>query len=521
MAKDNPIAKHNAIEWRYLPCDVTRNAFLDAVRGSGKPLSVSTLSKTLSYLEQDRQADDPSIYRDLCQPRDSRAEAKTTYPRLIPWEVYALLEAIVQARPHHEKIYGDELAQRVLEQLSKSLDSPTSDTETEDYRLWHILNNDGVQQAALSSFTSALKSRLSYIENEVCAPTHKINAEKLLLALEQLDVLIYLLRQKPSNVPKKYDSVTSAVLGLYTDLLSVRNSLNIDAVVKKRDQTAFNWHRTDRTNSLVDAMICQLNKTSRNPTPEQVSSFLSLYQEYLAEETDVELKESALSALKKLQELKQYIGASEDITELKKQIHDDLSALARTIFLELNNLDTIEYAYSEFEPSTASSAYMQSLLTKYHQYILRAIHTPLRLLRAVYTLHYFTQGKTDISDEILKKIKEVKQYLIMEQKNLCKRYPNRLNVNLNSTSSTQKFARRYCEAVDSIIDNPLSCQTIVDRLSTVDIENEDGANNIYRGLIGAAQVLKLQCEMVVAIEIKEAIPKLVQTYLDMPKYPPV
>lgn len=505
--------EYGATVWRHLPSDKTMNEFRTGYQkrtGRGRKPSDDWLRNALQKLDPDETPG--SIYEDLFAkrlvPGEKNEVEDTTSPRLIAWEVAELLFVILQTR-EEKKLEGEEYASAVLDQLVEQLIASVGEELPKGFVDTQYLTNPNIRHKLLYRFEEQFKQRLDIIQNAIFGEV--VDVDTLKTTLERLDIIIAELQQKPSA---PLCSNRDALRTLYQELLSQRQKLLPPNARKDGDLELFQW-ALDEKNDLVDQLKSQILHTKREPSEAEVQDFLNSYQIYLSALIPVEVKQEVQSFWQQYTQLHQYFYGDHDAEEFEKNVRKELCDFARDLFVDLTNQDNIPYSYSYYVPSRAVSAYARSKLADIHRDIQIGIHQPLRMLRSVYAYFYYTAGRAIVSEDCIQKQIHVTGMMRDQIRVLSEGHPELSSLDPDDVSSLGPYMEGFRAHTQPVFGELPVNETIIYMGIACDPNKTPGA--VFQKLLALSEMLKMECQLVVSLEVEKAVKKLTNEFIEMKK----
>ena len=505
--------KYGATVWRHLPSDKTMNEFRTKYQqrtGRGRKPSDDWLRSALQKLDPDETSG--SIYEDLFAkrlvPGEKNEVEDTTSPRLIAWEVAELLFVILQIR-EGKKLEGEEYASAVLDQLVEQLLASVGENLPKGFVDTQYLTNPNIRHKLLYRFEEQFKQRLDIIHNAIFGEV--VDIDTLKTTLERLDIIIAELQQKPSA---SLCSNQEALRTLYQKLLSQRQKLLPPNARKDGNLELYQWALGEK-NDLVVQLKSQILHTKREPSEAEVQDFLNSYQIYLSALIPAEVKQEVQSFWQQYTQLHRYFYGGHDIGEFEKNVREELSAFARDIFIDLSNQDNLPYSYSYYVPSHAVSAYVRSKLADIHQDIQIRIHQPLRMMRSVYAYFYYTAGRAIVSGDCIQKQIYVTDMMRDQIRVLSKGHPNLPSLDPDDVSSLGPYMKVFRVHTQPVFGKLPVNETIIHMGIACDPDKDPGL--VFQKFLAVSEMLKMECQLVVSLEVEKAVKKLTNEYIEMKK----
>ncbi|MBQ3194782.1 MAG: hypothetical protein IJB59_14570 [Oscillospiraceae bacterium] len=374
---------YSAISWRNFPTDKTMKTFrteYQQMTNREKVPSDAWLRGAVNALEEEGEK---VIFNDLFSPRDHDISLQhSTIPRLIPYEIQDILFAIATVRDQDKNIKGDEFAERVFSILS---DNVGQNAVADNYVDILTLNQYRTQQELLRKFEGLLRQRFELLYEYIFGNSHGVQIDALKYALEQIDYL--LTRIADTFTENKNTSATQDLQELYTSLLALRKEVVVEKATKNGIVENLNWR--DKSDLLIKTLNDQLLQTSRSPKPTEISDFLTNYQKYLLRYLGSDIRENASAFLGTYRELCDYYLSDMNEEQFEEVVYGELASFSNAIFDELDRMELVNSA-SEYQPKSAATGYLRLRLTQVQENIINKLREPMRMLRAVYTLSFFS-----------------------------------------------------------------------------------------------------------------------------------
>lgn len=375
---------YSAISWRNFPTDKTMKTFrteYQQTTNREKVPSDAWLRGAVNALEEGEG--EKVIFNDLFSPRDYDISLQhSTIPRLIPYEIQDILFAIATVRDQDKNIKGDAFAGRVFSILS---DNVGQNAVADNYVDILTLNQFRTQQELLRKFEGLLRQRFELLYEYIFGNSHGVQVDTLKYALEQIDYLLTTIADTFTG--NKNTSATQDLQELYTSLLALRKEVVVEKATKNGIVENLNWR--DKSDPLIKTLNDQLLQTSRSPKPTEIFDFLVNYQKYLLMHLDSDIRESVSAFLGTYRELCDYYLSDMNEEQFEAVVHGELTSFSNAIFDELDRMELVNTA-SEYQPKSAATGYLRLRLTQVQENIINKLREPMRMLRAVYTLRFFS-----------------------------------------------------------------------------------------------------------------------------------
>lgn len=383
---------YDSCGWRRLPSDRTADEFLtiyhEATQRGRKP----SQPFFLKCLESVDLFNSNNILVNQIFPHKVPGErdANNRYPNLVPWEVEDLIYTILHTRDESKKCEGGAYSDAILLKLASKIEESLGCDISQDFITLHYLNNANIQDKLLQSFREEFSKRLNLLDEYIFCKESGVDIKTLTMVLARIDVLISELEDRDKVLP----SSTQALYTLFDNLISIRKEL-----VPERAcwGGAKNYHWNPHSDPELRAILVeQIQKTERNRSEEKRDKFLENYKKYLLQLLPNTVKQEAQSFWSEYQLLHEYFYEEDDTHRLEQSIREEFYGFARDIFRDLENVDLVEYSYTDYHPCYAQSAFVRYRIADYHRDIQMKIHSALRLIRAVNTqLFYLGLDKID------------------------------------------------------------------------------------------------------------------------------
>ena len=503
----NRKANYAAISWRNFPTDKTMKAFRTEYQQATKRKKVPSdtwLRGAVNALEDGNG--EKVIFSDLFSPRNHDVSLQhSTIPRPIPYETQELLFAIATVRDEDKHLKGDAFAERVFSVLAKKAGQ---NTVADNYVDMLTLSQFRIQQELLRNFEGLLRQRLELLYNHIFRNTHGIQIDTLKYVLEQID---YLLTGVANNfTEKEYVSAKQDLQDLYTSLLALRKEVVVEEAIKDGSVEKLNWR--NKSDSLIKTLNNQLLQTSRSPKPTEISDFLTNYHEYLLRHLGSDIRENASAFLETYRELCDYYFADMDAAQFMEVVQRELGAFSQAIFAELDRMEQVT-AVSNYQSKTAAVGYLHLRLTQVQEDILIKIREPMRMLRAVYSLFFFSKKDVDPSAYDENKISGSSKHMKNIVSSLFEECQNELPSVEETLTLEEKVVSAYNYAVSSNHEDGISSEMLwmlLDALSKY-------PRHSTRYLYATATLLRLMCKVYVSCECKRYSKLLLEEFEQMQK----
>lgn len=517
--------------WRHLPSDKTMSEFrrdYQKATGRQKTPSVTWVKELLTKI--DPASESNQIIKTLFRRRFEDDYEHNTYPVLIPWETAHLLSTILETGDSGKKLKGEKFASEILINLAKKIAAAGERDITDDYVYLQYLSNGNVRDKMLQEFKKLFIKRLDLLRDYIFDAEAGVDIEMLWTALGRLDVLISIFDDRRPQLK----SDTQALTDIYESLLSLREQL----IPQKGRQTGvdkYTWSEIVDM-KLTGEMRGQIENTRRSPKGEEVSSFLDNYRKYLMQHLSENTQEEIQNFWENFKKLHNYFYQKDDSDRFEEKVRKELYDFAINIFKDLEKADTIELEYTGFVPEFAASSYVAFELAGIHRNIHMIIHKQLWILKVVNSYLYFLNiNEMGYGVKLfLKNI--IRTFQIQVPETECKKYLLSVFNKIEAVTKIiqelyQELADKYPVLASLDFNNPDSIGRFRDEYKThASVIFGDGTNEFlilqgtkfenyslfpdcyYKKLFFASSVLTIVCKYVVAIEIGEAVPLLVEQY---------
>lgn len=491
--------------WRHLPTDTTMNAFRKEYKQATNRSRLPSEGLVKSAIESTFAEGNQSIlYRDIFSERNG-----TTQPILIPWEINELLVSILKVWDSKKDIDSNKLCDEVLNTLVESIKSASQKDITGNYLVLQYIHDTAVQQKLLLSFKQPFDKRLDIIRDHIFNTIAGTNIDNLQLVLERLDIIIDGLEAQPEG-PQL--SSEKHLQNICRQLMIERNKLLSNT---KLDYSlpSYNWNE-EADSKNIELLKEKLKNSKRDPSENEKESFLKAYQEYLISLLNKEDKDSSLAFWHKYTALHRYFFEDISTENYVKAITEELHQFARNIFVDLDNLDTYQYAYSGFTNQYASTAYTKAKLADIHRDIQIKVHHALRLLLSVNAYLYYN-GSEIPTTHTVSRMMSTTTSMLQQIQNLSQLHTSSSVIDPQNKETLSNYVNIYREKAKPIFypENPFDEKVLHYQVEAFfDQSNIVSSIDIARKFWATYYILKMECQLVIALEIEKAAKELGKDY---------
>ena len=500
--KEKRTPDYAAISWRNFPTDKTMKAFRteyqEATNRERVP-SDAWLRGAVNALEEGDG--EKVIFHDLFSPRNhDKALQHSTTPRPVPYEVQEMLSAIAIVRDTDKHLTGDAFAEHVFSLLADNLSQKTVANNFVDIL---TLNQFQTQQELLRKFEGLLRQRFELLYDHIFGPSQGIQIDTLKFVLEQIDHLLTFVAYNSTD--NKSTSAKQELQALYTSLLVLRKEVLVEEATTDSIVENLNWR--DKGDPLIEALNKQLLHTSRSPTPTEISDFLANYQKYLLRHLDTDTRENASAFLETYRKLCDYYLSDVNAEQFKDVVYRELTSFSEAIFDELDKMELVNTA-SEYQPKSAVTGYLRLRLTQVQEYIINRLREPMRMLRAVYAVRFFSGSNISANTYDRARICGASDHMI----SLATAMLEECQIQLPPTDAPMTWYEKLLSTYEHIISPVYGSGTgswiLEQTMHVLQTHPHSSTNYLY----AVADLLRRMCKVYVHCECDKATKELTEEY---------
>ena len=409
--------------WRALPIDGSENEWASEWKkefGCTRQI----ISGALKALCDEKKEE--TLYYQVKQkfPEDKKEKSKgqkipnDTHPGRFYWEIKPLIHALAYVRKQNRKLKTNDLAEQTFQKLASDL--LDEDLTEKTFSQIQLINNQHIRTQMLQKFQNEITIRLDAVKFLTSHRLGTIEAVKMdpdaalvkriQIACQAMDTLIATLLEPFQNAHLSEDilsgwsmneeqssdsSVTADdVYDLYKTLVTQREKIT------KYESTADEYviHTCLDPNvdkeireKLINAVSTRKRKKSRIPISEDRRHIELAYERYLLATIPAAEKKQAEELLTAVANLKRFMWMHRPFQYYETQIRKEFYKEVHSIFLDLDNLDRIDYAYSPGQVESLEVMYVIDSIRNENQKMRYNIHWAVTFLLQRLTLDKFLQ----------------------------------------------------------------------------------------------------------------------------------